>query len=167
MINTIRISGAKEHNLKNISVDIPKNKLIAVTGPSGSGKSTFAFDILQKECQRQYTESMGMVTDGMNKSHVENIVGLSPSISISQGLNNKNPRSTVGTFTEILTYLRLLYAKCGDSSQSLTMAHFSFNKSEGFCDHCHGIGEVNTIDPKGLVDENLRLQRVLSIFGKG
>jgi len=167
MINTIKITGAKEHNLKNVSVDIPKNKLIAITGPSGSGKSTFAFDILQKECQRQYMESMGMVTDGMNKPHVENIVGLSPSISISQGINNKNPRSTVGTFTEILTYLRLLYAKCGKSSQSLTMAHFSFNKSEGFCEDCHGIGEVNSIDSKGLVNENLTVAEGAVYLWKG
>lgn len=191
MYEFIEIKGANEHNLKNVSVKIPKNKIVAITGPSGSGKSTFAFDILQRECQRQYMESMGMVTDGMNKAKVDSIVGLSPSISISQGINNRNPRSTIGTSTEILTYLRLLYAKCGvrecpqchqlcepsfiteDTGDIprekkmilcphcesripiLTMAHFSFNKSEGFCEGCSGIGEVNEIDPNGILDMNL------------
>ncbi len=107
----IIITGAKENNLKNISVTIPKYKLIALTGVSGSGKSSFAMDILQKECQRQYLESMGMVTDGLNKPKVDNIEGLSPSISVGQKVLSKNPRSTVGTYTEILTYLRILYAK--------------------------------------------------------
>ncbi len=107
----IKITGAMENNLKNVSVDLPKYKLIALTGVSGSGKSSFAMDILQKECQRQYLESMGMVTDGLNKPKVESIVGLSPSISVGQRVLSKNPRSTVGTYTEILTYLRILYAK--------------------------------------------------------
>ncbi len=107
----IKITGARENNLKNISVEIPKYKLVALTGVSGSGKSSFAMDILQKECQRQYLESMGMVTDGLNKPLVDSIVGLSPSISVGQRVLSKNPRSTVGTYTEILTYLRILYAK--------------------------------------------------------
>ena len=109
----IEIIGAKEHNLKNISVKIPKYKLVAIAGPSGSGKSTFAMDILQTECQRQYMESMGLVTDGLNKPHVDRIIGLSPSISISQRALGQNVRSTVGTYTEILTYLRILFAKVG------------------------------------------------------
>lgn len=193
MYEYIEVMGAKEHNLKNVSVRIPKNKLVAITGPSGSGKSTFAFDILQRECQRQYMESMGMVTDGMNKAKVDKIVGLSPSISISQGINNRNPRSTVGTFTEVLTYLRLLYAKCGERYcphcnqkikpifttddieigasekktancphcgeiiSKLTMAHFSFNKTEGFCEYCSGLGEVNEVDPSGIVNDALAI----------
>lgn len=113
MNNTIEIIGAKEHNLKNINVSIPKYKLVVITGPSGSGKSTLAMDILQKECQRQYMESMGLVTDGLNKPNVDKIIGLSPSISISQRAIGQNVRSTVGTYTEILTYLRILYAKLG------------------------------------------------------
>lgn len=113
MNNTIEIIGAKEHNLKNINVSIPKYKLVAITGPSGSGKSTLAMDILQKECQRQYMESMGLLTDGLNKPNVDKIIGLSPSISISQRAIGQNVRSTVGTYTEILTYLRILYAKLG------------------------------------------------------
>lgn len=162
MYEYIEIIGAREHNLKNVSVRIPKNKLVAITGPSGSGKSTFAFDILQRECQRQYMESMGMVTDGMNNAKVDRIVGLSPSISISQEIANRNPRSTVGTFTEILTYLRLLYAKCGEvrceeKLQPLTMAHFSFNKAEGLCKSCSGLGEVNEVDSSEIVDEGLSI----------
>lgn len=173
MYKYIEINGAKEHNLKNISIKIPKNKLVAITGPSGSGKSTFAFDILQRECQRQYMESMGMVTDGMNKANVSSIVGLSPSISISQGKNNRNPRSTVGTFTEILTYLRLLYAKCGKKEgrssfeANLTMAHFSFNKPEGMCRSCNGLGEVNAVDPSRIVNEDMRISEGAVLLWKG
>lgn len=113
MHDFIEVIGAYEHNLKNISVKIPKNKLVAITGPSGSGKSTFAMDILQRECQRQYLESMGLVTDGLNKPKVEKIVGLSPAIGISQRGLSGSKRSNVGTYTEILTYLRVLYAKLG------------------------------------------------------
>jgi len=110
---TIQIIGAKEHNLKNIDVSIPKNKLVVITGPSGSGKSSLAMDVLQRECQRQYLESMGMLTDGLNKPKVDKIIGLSPSISVSQRAIGQNSKSTVGTYTEILTYLRILYAKLG------------------------------------------------------
>ncbi len=181
----IKIIGASENNLKNISVNIPKYKLVALTGVSGSGKSSFAMDILQKECQRQYLESMGMVTDGLNKPKVDNIEGLSPSISVGQRVLSKNPRSTVGTYTEILTYLRILYAKlatricpnckgeilpsfdedeeidftdtscphCKTKLHHLSMASFSFNKAEGACLKCNGIGTITTADYSKLIDE--------------
>lgn len=110
----IEIKGARENNLKNISLRIPKNKLVVLTGISGSGKSTLAFDTLQKERQRQYMASLGMVTDFVSKPKVDSIMGLSPSISVDQHLTNRNPRSTVGTVTEVFTYLRLLYAKLGE-----------------------------------------------------
>lgn len=191
MTEFIEIKGARENNLKNISVRIPKNKLVAITGPSGSGKSTFAMDILQRECQRQYMESMGLVTDGMNKPDVDEITGLSPSISVKQGNNTRNPRSTVGTLTEILTYLRVLYAKFGERNcpvceetikseissveinddsekeicpgcntqlDKITMASFSFNKAEGFCETCSGLGVINELDLSTFVDENLTLE---------
>src|SRR5512135_2022622 len=113
MSPTISIRNARLHNLKNVSLEIPKNKLVVITGLSGSGKSTLAFDILNKEGQRQYLESLGLVTWGVNKPPVDSIVGLSPSISVDQHLTNHSPRSTVGTVTEVFTYLRVLYARLG------------------------------------------------------
>ena len=113
MNGTIEIRGARLHNLKNISLSIPKNKLVVFTGLSGSGKSTLGFDILNKEGMRQYMESLGMVTDGLTKSQVVSISGLSPSISVDQYLTNHSPRSTVGTVTEVFTYLRVLFARLG------------------------------------------------------
>lgn len=112
MPDSIRITGARLHNLANISVDIPKNRLVVLTGLSGSGKSTLAFDLLQKEAHRQYLESVGMVTY-YGKVAVDSITGLSPAISIDQHLTNRSPRSTVGTVTEVFTYLRVLWARLG------------------------------------------------------
>src|SRR3954452_8321831 len=112
MNSTITIKGARLHNLKNITLSIPKNKLVVFTGLSGSGKSTLAFDTLHHEALRQYFESIGMVTY-MQKPNVERIEGLSPSISIDQHLTNHSPRSTVGTVTEVFTYLRILFARAG------------------------------------------------------
>ncbi len=113
MNSTITIRNARLHNLKNVSLEIPKNKLVVFTGISGSGKSTLAFDILNKEGQRQYLESLGFVGDGLNKPPVDAIIGLSPTISVDQHLTNHSPRSTVGTVTEVFTYLRVLFARLG------------------------------------------------------
>ena len=110
---TITIRNARLHNLKNVTLEIPKNQFVVLTGLSGSGKSTLAFDILYKEGTRQYMESLGMVTWGLAKPPVDSIVGLSPSISVDQHLTNHSPRSTVGTVTEVFTYLRILYARLG------------------------------------------------------
>ncbi len=109
----IRIKGARLHNLRNISVAVPKNSLVVLTGLSGSGKSTLAFDTLHREGQRQYLESLGMVTGFVSKPAVDSITGLSPSISVDQHLTNRSPRSTVGTVTEVFTYLRVLWARLG------------------------------------------------------
>lgn len=109
----IIVHGAREHNLKNICFEIPKGKLVALTGPSGSGKSSIATDILQKECIRQYLESMGMTTDHIEKANAQSITGLSPSIGVSQRVADFNPRSTVGTKTGILTILRNMFAALG------------------------------------------------------
>lgn len=201
MNDFISIKGAKENNLKNISLDIPKNKLVVLTGVSGSGKSTIAFDTLQTECQRQYMVSLGIVTDEFVKPKMEAITGLSPAISVTQSNSNRNPRSTVGTITEIYTYLRILYAKLGvrkcshcqemiypdfetsdciseetldsnimlDEEDSgpeeyvkcpnckkpisvLTMSHFSFNKPQGACETCKGLGVSNTPDFHKIFD---------------
>ncbi len=117
MDNKIIIKGAKQHNLKNINVDIPKNKLVVFTGLSGSGKSTLAFDTIFAEGQRRYVESLSAYARQflqiMDKPDVDSIEGLSPAIAIQQKTTNKNPRSTVGTITEIYDYLRLLFSKIG------------------------------------------------------
>ena len=191
----ITIKGAAENNLKNISLEIPKNKLVVFTGLSGSGKSTLAFDILQRECQRQYMESLGMTADLFTRPKVESIIGLSPSISVDQRSGNHNPRSTVGTVTEVFTYLRILFAKlgtrpcpacnktvfpdfenasvsffeenaeeialmefvrcphCGEKLPALTMSHFSFNKPEGACPECRGLGVVSRPNIHLIIDE--------------
>jgi excinuclease ABC subunit A len=113
MDDCIRVTGARLHNLKNVSLTLPKNKLVVLTGLSGSGKSTLAFDTLHREGQRQYLESLGMVTGFVSKPAVDSITGLSPSISVDQHLTNRSPRSTVGTVTEVFTYLRLLWSRIG------------------------------------------------------
>ena len=115
--NYIRIRGASEHNLKNIDVDIPRDSLVVLTGLSGSGKSSLAFDTIYAEGQRRYMESLSSYArqflGQMEKPAVESIEGLSPAISIDQKSTNRNPRSTVGTVTEIYDYFRLLYARIG------------------------------------------------------
>ena len=117
MRDSIIIKGAREHNLKNIDVELPREKLIVITGLSGSGKSTLAFDTIYAEGQRRYVESLSAYARQflglMDKPDVDSIEGLSPAISIEQKTTNKNPRSTVGTVTEIYDYLRLLYARVG------------------------------------------------------
>ncbi|MBV9575354.1 MAG: excinuclease ABC subunit UvrA, partial [Gammaproteobacteria bacterium] len=113
----IRIRGARTHNLKNLNVDLPRDKLIVMTGLSGSGKSSLAFDTLYAEGQRRYVESLSAYArqflSMMEKPDVDHIEGLSPAISIEQKSTSHNPRSTVGTITEIHDYLRLLFAKVG------------------------------------------------------
>ena len=120
----IVIKGARQHNLKNIDVKIPRDKLVVFTGLSGSGKSSLAFDTIYAEGQRRYVESLSAYArqflGQMDKPDVDYIEGLSPAISIDQKTTSRNPRSTVGTVTEIYDYLRLLYARVGDA----------------FCPHC-------------------------------
>ena len=117
MIKKIVIKGAKEHNLKNISLEIPKDQFIVITGVSGSGKSSLAFDTIYAEGQRRYVESLSAYArqflDKMKKPNVDFIEGLSPAISIEQKSTSKNPRSTVATVTEIYDYMRVLFARVG------------------------------------------------------
>ena len=112
------VKGARQHNLKNINVEIPRNKLVVITGLSGSGKSSLAFDTIYAEGQRRYVESLSAYArqflGQMDKPEVDYIEGLSPAISIDQKTTSRNPRSTVGTVTEIYDYLRLLFARAGE-----------------------------------------------------
>lgn len=113
----IRIKGARENNLKNIDLEVPRNQFVVFTGLSGSGKSSLAFDTIYAEGQRRYMESLSSYArqflGQMEKPDVDSIEGLSPAISIDQKSTNRNPRSTVGTVTEIYDYFRLLYARVG------------------------------------------------------
>ncbi len=197
---TISIRNARLHNLKNVDLEIPRNQLVVLTGISGSGKSTLAFDILNKEGQRQYLESLGFVTDGLSKPPVDSITGLSPTISVDQHLTNHNPRSTVGTVTEVFTCLRLLFARlghrpcpqcgrdvppiisldsagdwqedadeapgadfpcphCGAAVPERGMANFSFNKPDGACPACTGLGMVRQVLVSRLFDEDRNIAR--------
>jgi len=117
MNDKIIIKGAREHNLKNISVEMPRNKMVVITGMSGSGKSSLAFDTIFAEGQRRYVESLSAYArqflNQMPKPDVDEITGLSPAISIDQKSRSNNPRSTVATITEIYDYLRVLYARIG------------------------------------------------------
>src|SRR6185436_11623025 len=117
MAGSIRIRGARSHNLKNVDVDIPRERLVVVTGLSGSGKSSLAFDTLYAEGQRRYVESLSAYArqflEQMEKPDCESIDGLSPAIAIEQKGVGRNPRSTVGTITEVADYLRLLFARVG------------------------------------------------------
>ncbi|WP_337103371.1 excinuclease ABC subunit UvrA [Paenibacillus sp. YIM B09110] len=197
MKDMIMIKGARENNLKNINVSIPKYKLVVVTGPSGSGKSTLAMDTLQRECQRLYLDSMGMTSDSISKPKVDAIEGLSPSISVGQHVTNRNPRSTVGTVTDIYTFVRFIFARlgervcpscseiiapsfepqgaiteeddwmerqtigcphCGTQLEKLGMSHFSFNKPEGACESCGGLGHVASINEAAVFNPELSLR---------
>ena len=144
-MDKIIIKGAKEHNLKKLNIEIPKNKLVVITGLSGSGKSSLAFDTLYAEGQRRYVESLSSYARQflgiMDKPKVESIEGLSPAISIDQKTTSKNPRSTVGTVTEIYDYLRLLYARVGTP----------------YCPNCGIKIEKQSIDQ--IVDDIMKLEQ--------
>ncbi len=142
-MDTIKIIGAREHNLKNIYLEIPKNSLVVCTGISGSGKSTLAFDTLYAEGQRRYIESLSSYArqflDRIGKPDVDKIEGLTPAIAIDQKTTSKNPRSTVGTITEIYDYLRLLYARIG-------------------VQHCHLCGkQISKMSAQDIIDQVLKL----------
>ncbi|HSD04296.1 MAG TPA: excinuclease ABC subunit UvrA, partial [Nitrosopumilaceae archaeon] len=138
MNDILSIRGAREHNLKNINIDIPKNKLVVITGLSGSGKSTLAFDTIYAEGQRRYVESLSAYArqflEMMNKPDLDSIEGLSPAISIQQKTTSKNPRSTVGTITEIYDYLRLLYARIGIPHCTKCGRKISNQSAESICE---------------------------------
>ena len=135
MNDVISINGAKVHNLKNIDLNIPRNKLVVITGISGSGKSSLAFDTIYAEGQRRYIETFSAYArnfiGGLERPDVDKIDGLSPVIAIEQKTTSKNPRSTVGTITEIYDYLRLLYSRIADAySYNSNQKMISYNDDE-------------------------------------
>lgn len=146
--NKIKIVGANENNLKNVSLDIEKHKFNVVTGVSGSGKSSLVFDTIYASAQTSFYETLSTYVvknlPKINKPHVMSISNLSPCVLVEQRKLGSNPRSTVGTYTEIYTYLRLLYSRIGypifDSS------YFSFNTSKGACKNCSGLGVELVVD---------------------
>ncbi len=158
-MSQIVIKGATENNLKNIGLAIPRNQVVCLVGVSGSGKSTLAFDIVAREGQRQYFESLPAYArrylHKSNRPQVESIKGVSASIVISQDRVRGNPRSTVGTLTEAYTYLRLLYSRVG--LPSMDSSYYSFNHPYGACKKCKGLGRAVEVNVEKVIDKNKSL----------
>lgn len=153
-MNKIIIQGARENNLKNIDIEIPRNKVVCFVGVSGSGKSTIAFDIVAREGERQYFESLPSYARRYlhknNRPNVDEIRGVSASIVISQDRVRGNPRSTVGTLTEAYTYLRLLYSRVG--LPAMDSSYYSFNHPYGACKKCKGLGRAIEVHIESILD---------------
>jgi excinuclease ABC subunit A len=184
----ILIQGARIHNLKNIDVRIPKDKLVVVTGVSGSGKTSLVFDILFEEGKKQYLQSLGMIPGITEEDNFDQITGLGPAVAVQQAIiRQSNPRSVVGTKTRILSYLSMLYARegriacsncativganmeceqCGNVEERLTAKTFSANSPAGMCLHCEGRGiQFDLVLEKLIPDDNLTLQQILANAG--
>jgi len=156
----IDIQGAKEHNLKDISLKIPRNAMVVITGVSGSGKSSLAFDTLFREGQVRFLSSLSAYArqfmGKMGRVQADRIQGLSPSLCMNQKTTIRNPRSTVGTLTDINSYLRLLFARLGKGSAGRSSSCFSFNSPAGACEACKGLGVEDRIDPNLLIEDHER-----------
>lgn len=159
-MSNIIVKGARTHNLKNIDIEILRNKINVLVGVSGSGKSTIAYDIIAAEGQRQFLESINTFAARLLKKSsrpdIDSIKNLSPTISIDQSRLRGNPRSTVGTSTEIYTYLRLLFSRFG-TEKNLSAGNFSFNSPKGACANCKGLGTEYAIMPEAIIDFNKSL----------
>lgn len=184
----ITINGARIHNLKNIDIRIPKDKLVAVTGVSGSGKSSLVFDIIFEEGKKQYLQSIGMIPGITEEDKFDQIAGIGPTVAVQQAIiRQSNPRSVVGTKTKILTYLGLLYAreghiacsncgttvgsdlvceKCGNMEERLEANYFSANSPTGMCLQCEGRGvHFELVMEKLVPDANITLTQMLANAG--
>jgi excinuclease ABC A subunit len=161
MADVIRVENARVHNLKGITLDIPRNQVVAFTGVSGSGKSSLVFDTLHTEAQRQLVETFSSFSrrylPKLSRPDVDEIRNLSTSIVIDQRRLGRTLRSTVGTATEVYTYLRMLFSRCGDA-EGLASYHFSFNVPPGWCLSCEGLGKRIRIDTDLLLDRSRSLR---------
>jgi len=164
--NFVRVRGAREHNLKDVSLEIPRNALVVFTGVSGSGKSSLAFGTLYAEAQRRYLESVSpyarRLFNQMSIPEVDEIEGLPPAVALQQQRGSPTTRSSVGSVTTLSNLLRMLYSRAGDypRGQKLLYAEsFSPNTPEGACPHCHGIGRVHELTEKSMVpDDSLTIR---------
>jgi excinuclease ABC subunit A len=157
----VRVRGAREHNLKDVSLDIPRNELVVFTGISGSGKSSLAFGTLYAEAQRRYLESVSpyarRLFHQMRVPDVDVVEGLPPAVALQQQRGSPTTRSSVGSVTTLSNLLRMLYSRAGDyprGQQLLYAESFSPNTPEGACPHCHGIGRVHQVDERTLVPDD-------------
>ncbi len=187
-MKNITIKGARLHNLKNIDISIPKNKLVVATGVSGSGKSSLVFDIIFEEGRRQYLKSLGILSGIDDEDKFDSISGIGPAVSVQQSvIRQSNPRSTVGSKTNILSLLSLLYSRegrilcplcgtvsdsnltcsnCGNKEEHLQASYFSYNTSNGMCIKCSGRGSYYRINMKKLVlDDSITLGEVFDKAG--
>src|SRR6188474_1695727 len=165
-IGVVRVRGAREHNLQDVSLDIPRDALVVFSGVSGSGKSSLAFGTLYAEAQRRYLESVApyarRLFHQMGIPEVDDIEGLPPAVALQQQRGSPTTRSSVGSVTTISNLLRMLYSRAGDypKGQPLLYAEsFSANTPEGACAHCHGLGRVYEVTERSMVpDDSLTIR---------
>ena len=172
MQGSIEIKGARVHNLKNVSLNIPRNKLVVITGVSGSGKSSLAFDTIYAEGQRRYVESLSAYArqflGRMNKPEVDFINGIPPAIAIEQKVNSRNPRSTVGTSTEIYDYMRLLFARIGRTYSPVSGKEVKKHSADDIVDHLASlpVGTTVIITSSGEIPSNIEASEYFSFLAK-
>jgi len=172
MQGCIEIKGARVHNLKNVSLKIPRNKLVVITGVSGSGKSSLAFDTIYAEGQRRYVESLSSYArqflGRMNKPEVDFINGIPPAIAIEQKVNSRNPRSTVGTSTEIYDYMRLLFARIGRTYSPVSGKEVKKHSADDIVDFLASLDEGTKviITSSAEIPENINVSEYFSFLEK-
>src|SRR5436190_16902882 len=166
----VRVRGARQHNLKNVDLDVPRDALVVFTGVSGSGKSSLAFGTLYAEAQRRYLESVApyarRLFDQMGVPDVDSIDGLPPAVALQQQHGSPTSRSSVGSVTTLSNLLRMLYSRAGDYPRGLGLLYaesFSPNTPQGACSHCHGLGRVYEVTEKSMVPDDTRTIRQKAI----